>query len=441
MPRTPDPVDPAASPWHLFGAGLRHWREQRGLTLQQAGAETLGDWSNLARWERGERKPSTDAVKRLDRLYGADGFLVALHASALANVALSADSASPAQWDGVGMDLLRRRLLAGMAAVGAAAAVPPMDGLESLRTIIDHRIGRPRIGDWEESAWEYAHLVFSSSIHEVIRDLSVDLLALQQAMTSVASTEMTRWLRVNTQMTMLLAYALGCAGQARESHHWWRSAQRSADQTGDHELLALVYAREAVQALHEGRPVPLVLSRITKALELTQGRPCVATSQAYGARAHAFALVGNTADAYIDLEAQARVYDCLPDAVTSDRQSIDGWPETRLLYSRSLVYTLKGHCDVDEVQQEAINAYPSESSRQRAQVELHRAHTEVRRGHIDSGLEHAGTVLTRMSPDLINRFVLHNAAFVASAVPAVEHTRSTAVAYRELLMSSATKRN
>ncbi|WP_405152153.1 helix-turn-helix domain-containing protein [Sphaerisporangium sp. NBC_01403] len=72
---------PCGIPWHLFGAGLRHWREQRGLTLQQAGAKALGDWSNLARWERGERRPPADAVERLDAAFEAGGFLVALYAT------------------------------------------------------------------------------------------------------------------------------------------------------------------------------------------------------------------------------------------------------------------------------------------------------------------------------------------------------------------------
>jgi hypothetical protein len=405
------------------------------LSLQAVSAEVLTEYSHLARWERAERKPPADAVARLDRLYEAGGFLVALHAAALAKAAPAAGPVVPSQWDGEGMDVLRRRLLGGMAAVGANAAAPPaLDGIEQLRGVVDGSVGRAGIGEWEEVAWEYAHAVFSPDISEVIRDLSVDVLAFQQAISAgVPSGEAGLWLRVNTRLTILLAYALGCSGQTRESRHWWSVAGRAAGQTGDQELLALVYAGEAVQALHERRSVQLVMSRTTQALELTGGRACVATSAAYGARAHARALAGDVAGAYADLDEQARLFEALPANVTADRVSVDGWPETRVLYSRSLVYTLTGHPEVDVAQQEAIAAHGSPESRQQAQVELHRATTEVQRGHIESGLGHAGAVLGGMHPDSVNRFVLHNAVTVGAAVPVAQRGRPAVAEYREML--------
>ncbi|MFC4585463.1 helix-turn-helix domain-containing protein [Sphaerisporangium corydalis] len=431
MSREPDPVDASLSPGHLLGAALRHWRMHRGLALPTLAPMVLTSTSALSKMERGERKATRDVVGRLDEVLRADGFLVALYAASIGGeIPASADTAF--QWDSDGMDRLRRRLLGGIATVGASAALPPIEELEHLRSVVDRAVGRPGIAEWEETAWEYAHAVFSPAISDVIRDLSVDILAIQHSMTSVPSAEISRWLRVNAQVTMLMAYALGCAGHSRESHHWWGSAQRAAEQTGDHDLLALMYAREAVQALHERRPLPLVLSRTTRALDLTQGRACVATGSALGARAHVYALMGHAADAYADLDEQARIFQRLPERITSDRLLVEGWPETRVLYSRSLVYTLTGHSDVDAAQRQAMDAYPSETSRQRTQVELHCAYSEVQRGHIDSGLTHARTVLDRMPPDHINSFMLHNAAAIATAVPAMESTRPTVIEYRKL---------
>ncbi|MBB4704585.1 hypothetical protein BJ982_006129 [Sphaerisporangium siamense] len=389
------------------------------------------DLSLLAKWEKGTRRPSADAVRRLDGGMEADGFLVALHAFVVATPRSPLPTATERQWDAEGMDQLRRRLLSGIVA-GAASALPPMDGLERLRSMLDDSVGHSGVADWEETVWEYSNLV-PFDIPGVVRDLSVDLLALQQAMAGARAAEIPRWLRVNARMSMMLAYALGSAGQGRESHHWWRSAQRVAAQTDDAGLMASVCCHEAVQALHQRRPLPLVISRASKALALTDGKPCRATSAALGARAHAYALGGDIAQARADLDEQARVFDQLPSEVTSDRRSIEGWPDTRVLYSRSLVHTITEHPDVDSVQQEAADAYPPGWSRQREQVELHRAYTEVKRRHVDSGLGHAARVFTNMPQEAINTFVRHNALAVGDVVPAAERNRPSVVEYRELV--------
>ncbi|MEU9891090.1 helix-turn-helix transcriptional regulator [Sphaerisporangium sp. NPDC051011] len=433
MSRAPKPVDPSLSPWHTLGAAIRHWRLLRNMSLEDLAPIALTDFSNLAKIERAERQPSADVVERLDEALEAGGFLLALYAAAVDKPSSTAIPAGRPQWDAEAMDQLRRRLLSGIAAAGAVSALSVSDGLEHLRVLLDQSVGRPGVATWEETAWEYSYMVFSPEMGDFIRDLSVDLLALQNSMTTMRTSETSRWLRVNTSMMMLMAYALGCAGQSRESRHWWKSAQRAAQQTGDRELLALVYAREAVQALHEGRPVQLVLSRTTAALDLTRGRPSVASCEAYGARAHAQSLIGNAADACADIDQQARDFGHLPSEITSDRASVNGWPESRVLYTRSLIYTITGHPNVDTAQQETINANPAQWSRQRAQVELQRAFTEVQRGHIDSGLAHANAVLTRLTSGHINRFVLHNAAAVAMAVPAMEQARPSVVEYRRLL--------
>ncbi|WP_281274198.1 helix-turn-helix domain-containing protein [Sphaerisporangium album] len=437
MSPAPRPVDPSASPLHLLGVGLRRCREQCGLTLEAVGAQVSVDWSHLARWERGERHPPEDVVARLDEVYGAGGFLVALQAMTNTSGRPVRDQAP--QWDGERMDVLRRRLIGGVAAMGVAAVagMPALDGISNLRGVVDSALGnRPHVEDWEETAWEYAYAVLAPSIMGVVRDLSADVLGFQEAMTSASGKEVSRWLRVNAQLSTLLAFALGSIGQQRESHHWWRVAARAAEQTGEGELLAAVYGHEAVQALHEGRPLPLVVSRATRAIELTKGRACRAASAAYGARAHARVLLGDLAGALADLDEQASLFERMPAEVVADAQSVNGWPQTRVLYCRSLVYTFGGHPDAAQMQMEAITAYPGWQTRQKAQVELHQAYTEVRSGHIESGVEHARSVLDTLPDDHVNRFVIHNAAAVAAAVPAVERSRPPVIEYREMLALS-----
>ncbi|MEU8269008.1 helix-turn-helix transcriptional regulator [Sphaerisporangium sp. NPDC049002] len=434
MPPTSRPVDPSEGPKHLLGAGLRHWREFRGMTLEAAAEKILGDWGNLGRWERGVRMAPSDAVERLDRLYQAGGFLVALRASALANDEPRPSAVTAARWDADAMDPLRRQLLlGGIAAAGTAAAAPFQDGLERLRSVVDQNVGHPGIDDYEELVWEYSHAIVSRPQRDVLGDLAADVLALQQAMTSVPTGEAVRWLRVNARMTHLLAHTLGSTGFARESRHWWALARRAAERTSDPNAEAAAYASEAVQALHEDRPPVLVLARADTALKLTQGRPCLATVEALGARAHALALAGAAGEAYAALDEQVRVFDRLPDEITLDLLSAEGWPAFRLFYCRSLVYTLAGHPDAGSAQQEALASYPAGRPRQRAQVELHRAYSETRRGHVDDGLNHARQVLAALGPDNVTKFVHHLAVGVADAVPPLARTTLSVIEYRDQL--------
>lgn len=329
------------------------------------------------------------------------------------------------------MDHLRRQLLTGIAAVGAAMALPPMDGLERLRFVVDQAVGEPTLEEWEETAWEYAHQIVSRPLHAVIADLSVELLALQRVMPSEADHE-DGWARVNTRMTLLLAHALGSAGHSRESRLWWASARRAAAHAGD-DMTALVSAFEAVQGLYENRPLPLILSRADAALAATRGRPCVAAAKALGARAHAHALLGDTATAYTDLDNQARVYDQLPDHVTRDQISAEGWPITRTLHTRSLVFTLTGHRGAGRAQREAIAAYPRGRERQAAQVQLHVAMSAVLAGDITEGLDHAQTILADLGPDKITRFLLHIAQSVADVIPTTHQAEPAVIEYRKQL--------
>lgn len=432
MPRPADPVDPTRSPWHLLGATLRHLREKQKASLDVIARQAHMDPSLLARYERGDRPPPADVIRRLDTVLAAGGILTALHTNALTNTSKQGSPGPVPPPHADTMDHLRRQLLTGML-TGAAAAALPLDGLARLRDVVDDRVGAASVEEWEELAWEYAHGIVTRPLPDVISDLSVDLLALQKAMGAAAG-DPAGWARVNTQMTFLLAYALGSAGQARESRHWWASARRAAMRAGDDmDMLATVCAFEAIQALYEDRPLPLVLSRAEEALTAAQGRPCAATAKALGARATARARLGDLAGAQADLDEQARVFDQLPDQVTGDRTSVFGWPVTRILHSRSLAYTLAGHPGAGRAQDEALAAYPDPGDRQAAQVRLHAAMTAVRSGDVDGGLEHARRVLAELGPARLTRYVVHTAASVVQALPPARQAEPGVVEYRRML--------
>ncbi|WP_440069602.1 helix-turn-helix domain-containing protein [Streptosporangium sp. OZ121] len=436
MPRRPDAVDPSKSPIALFGASLRRWREYRAGSLKDVAAQINIDFSVHGHWERGERLAPIEAVESLDRLYRADGALTALHelvhAAKTGAVPLAG---SPTLPDPVGMNEARRRLLFGAVGVGASTLLP---GLEQLRTIVDTQLGGPDLDEWNEIAWEHAHGVVSRPLAEVIRDLSVDLLTLQQTLPTVPSRDAAGWAMLNARLTFLLAYVLGAAGHTHQSRHWWGSARRAAAQTGNSEVTASAYAWEAVQAVYEGRPLALALSRANAALALTAKHPGRAAAEALCARAYTLALMGDHAGARDSLERQADVFATLPDTITRDKMSLEGWSESRLLHTRSLVQTMTGSPASASAQQEALDSYPSDRARAIAQIRLHQAASEVRDGSVEDGLRAAASIVEGLGPEHTTRFVLHVAHGVADVAPAGHKT--TAIAeYRERLAITAAK--
>ncbi|WP_440098600.1 hypothetical protein [Streptosporangium sp. H16] len=334
------------------------------------------------------------------------------------------------------MDEVRRRLLLGAATAGVSALLPE---LEQLRTIVDTQLGGPDLDEWEEIVWEHAHAVISRSLAEVIRDLSMDLLNLQRTLPTASSRDAAGWARVNARLTFLLAHTLGLAGNTRQSRDWWAAARRAAARTDDNELIAAANAWEAVQALYEGRPLSLVLSRADTALALTAEQPGCAAAEALGARAYALALMGDHFGARDSMERQADVFAALPDTVTRNRMSTEGWSESRLLHTRSLVQTMTGNPAAASAQREALNSYPPGRARQRAQIRLHQAASAVRAGDVDDGLQNAASILEGLGPENMTRFVLHVAHGVADAAPVGHNAQRAITEYREHIALTAAK--
>jgi transcriptional regulator with XRE-family HTH domain len=78
MGRPARALTPEASARHRFGAELRRWRIDRGLTQQALGALVWHSTESVAKVEKGERWPSLDFTRRCERVLGAGGVLMTL---------------------------------------------------------------------------------------------------------------------------------------------------------------------------------------------------------------------------------------------------------------------------------------------------------------------------------------------------------------------------
>ena len=78
MGQSPRELTPYESARHFFGAELRRWREQRGLSQERLGREVNFDGSLIGKVEKAERMPSRELAEACDRALETDGSLARL---------------------------------------------------------------------------------------------------------------------------------------------------------------------------------------------------------------------------------------------------------------------------------------------------------------------------------------------------------------------------
>jgi hypothetical protein len=149
------------------------------------------------------------------------------------------------------------------------------------------------------------------------------------------------------------------------------------------------------------------------------------------AKAQTLALAGRRAEAQAALHEVRGIYDSLP---PDNRDSIYGWPEDRLRFTESYVFTYLGDAvEATAAQDRAINAYPSKCRRGPAQIELQRALWMVNTGDVSTGVERAAAAIQSLpSKDQI-RPIVALAKEVLGAVPAPQISKPAVVEFRECL--------
>jgi hypothetical protein len=415
MARPLKDVDPTSSPAHLLGVGLRLLRA--GRAVSDVAKAAYVDQYNIYSYERGDKVPSADVIKRLDDHFDAKGFLIALRYLVVSGGQMSGVSGETDSGHAEDMDSVRRQILASLATFGASTVVLP--ALENLRDLIDAgRDTTTRLTDWEEIVAEHASSFDIRPLPSLISELALDILDLRRTMPAQGSS-VEAWHRVHAQLTLLLAHALGSAGQSRASRDWWLRARHAAEASGDPQLVSFARSKAAIQALFEGRlPPQVLLVRASEAVKAAKGQPCPGLAVALALQAQVHAMQGDRVRAREALLEQGRVFQLMPTTITTNTTSVFGWPVSRLLHTRSFASTYDGGLDdADQAQHEALDATPATSTRTRAQVRLHMALTEVRHGDVLAGLDMARGAVSGLVHHDRTTFIRFNAAAVAEAIP------------------------
>lgn len=302
----------------------------------------------------------------------------------------------------------------------AAATASPVVALEALRHGLD-QLADAGSDEWESIAADYAIIYYTLPPAELIKQLGADMTVLEHTLAAKHDTSL---YRVAAQLSVVMALALVSHHQVALARRWWRTARRYAYQSGDLETRLWVSDWEVVNGTYERRPTSQIIDLADEAITLAGDHVCCGSAGVWSGRAQALALAGDSEGAISALRVATDLTDRMPATVVADAESLFGWPEVRLRHTESYVYTHLGLTDeAMAAQDRALEIYPTELARERAQMQLHRAKCHILRGDITDGLTYAGHVLDDLPADQHNAKLYEVGRHVIQAVPTDERRR------------------
>lgn len=314
---------------------------------------------------------------------------------------------------------------------------------ESVRHAMSRALGEESaaatIEEWDAIVTEYGQSYISAPPAEVLAGLVIDVLALRDVIREQDDVAGVRELcRVGACLAAVTAMTTANLGEGRQARRWWRNARQLARDSGDRDTVLWVRGCEVVRALYERSSAAEVLRLVADAERyVTPETPATAVLELYSGKAQALALAGRRADA----EAALRYFrdvllPAVPAAVAEDRESMFGWPEVRLRFTESFVYSFLGDDRrARAAQDRAALLYPAWFPRGRAQIELQRALCLVGRGDVVDAVRHAHTVMTDLQADQHIRPLVDLGRRVLDAVPPADRGRPEVADFAEYLAS------
>jgi tetratricopeptide (TPR) repeat protein len=328
-------------------------------------------------------------------------------------------------------DMHRRTILLGL---GGTAL-----GLEAARHGLTLTTAEERadaaVEEWQAIVAEYGYTYQTSAPAELLDRLMVDVIGVQYAVSREPNGAALRELRRAAGfLASFLAMTIANLGDLRESRRWWRTSRRAIDASGDVAASIWVRGREVVRAVYEQRPNAAILQQIQEAEALSANPPAGSSLEFVSGKAQALAMVGRGNEAEVALEDFRKILSDLPAATTNDKESLWGWPEERLRFTESFVYSHLGEYNkADTAQRRAVALYPASYPRGPAQIELQRALCLVACGDVATGAEHALNAMSALPTEHHVRPVVDLGHKVFQAIPYSEHRQPSVARFGEYL--------
>ncbi|WP_214109931.1 helix-turn-helix domain-containing protein [Acrocarpospora catenulata] len=416
---------------HLLACALRWWRETSQMSLRQVAAAIHTDHSHLAKMERGLRPTPPHVIDQLDRIYTANGQLVALH-TAITRLHRESTPDLAFHTQGKDEDMERRQLLqlaaatAGLGALGAAG--------EPVRQLLDMTVNGPHrsIEDWELACADHLHAINTRPAAQVHDDLLADLVAMQRQLRSADSAHVVELHRITAVLAAFHASVLVRLGEPGSALRWYRTARNAADTSGDLDLRLRIRAHEAEHSASGLRDATTTLHLIENALQIagTAVRPSVGQVSLIRAKAKTLALLGRHD------EARHMLQTLLDLVAKSDLPAVPGFWEPadyRIYVTKSQVLSAAGdEAGSSRAQEHVLTGSPA-GHHIAVNIRLHAAHCTVVNGGIDEGMRQAATVIDSVPGPYRNIMIMETARRVFNAVPIAQRERPVVGEFREVL--------
>lgn len=394
MAQKPKELNPFESARAFFGAELRHWRTQRGLSQAALGRMTHDSGALIGRFEKAERWPSRDAVLRLDDALDAAGALARIWDRANQEIERSRVDA-PAFVDGeLGLTWeadvsVTASTVATLWEEDDALASASLRWLASaddgalLRWHLEQSVpwsqeaaqgrGRRRVGPLDVEAVSAMGEAFAKADHQLGGGYARSTLAhylrttVRPLLSAASDSDVHRLLLTTTaRLCDLAAFMSFDSGHQGLAQRYFIQALRLARAVDDDALGAHILGDMTIQALHvDARSQALSLSEAAVGAARRSGSHIVA-ARASAVASRAFARGADTAAADRAMSAAERSLE----AGTSDRDPV--WTQffnadqlaTEVLYASSDL----GRTSTVERFETTLLATPSSSAMQRRQV-------------------------------------------------------------------------
>jgi hypothetical protein len=363
--------------------------------------------------ESGRKRGSRAVVQRLDDALAAEGELLRIW---LADADLSPTAAGLGHTGSVQRRTLIARAATIVAAESAAGWLPAV-----IAALTDRGRAYTSPAGWDELVWEYGFAYLSSSRAALVADLTADLAALLKQVDVADGRQRYSLCASGGRLATLLAMACDDLGDGYEARSGWRLARSLADASQSPETQAWVRGQEATLGLYSNRPLTVILGLTERGLLADNGshKPSPGAAALLAAKAQALAWIGHEVGAADALAELQRLFDRLPDEVTSLSESIAGFPAHRMLHAETFVRSMSGTtAAATAAHEQALTSLPAERTISRCQLELHLAVRHVRDGNIDEGMGRAAQAMEQLPRHQRGRLVLAVAERVVRSVPA-----------------------